>query len=262
MELGIRGKVAIVTAASKGIGFAVAKKFAEEGVRLVINSRSEENLKKAKSELEKIGANVVIVPGDLREKETAERIYNAAVESFGGVDILFLNAGGPRPGGFFDVDERDWFDTFETNFMSAQRLVRLAAPKMIERKWGRIVFLTSISVRNPIRNLILSNSIRMAITGMMKTLSTELAEYNVTVNAVAPGYTLTDRVKQLLDDKAKRSGKTYEEVLEELSESIPMRRLGKPEEIASVVVFLSSEPAAFLTGQTIVVDGGQDMTSV
>ncbi len=262
MELGIRGKVAIVTAASKGIGFAVAKKFAEEGVRLVINSRSEENLKKAKSELEKIGANVVIVPGDLREKETAERIYNAAVESFGGADILFLNAGGPRPGGFFDVDERDWFDTFETNFMSAQRLVRLAAPKMIERKWGRIVFLTSISVRNPIRNLILSNSIRMAITGMMKTLSTELAEYNVTVNAVAPGYTLTDRVKQLLDDKAKKSGKTYEEVLEELSESIPMRRLGKPEEIASVVVFLSSEPAAFLTGQTIVVDGGQDMTSV
>ncbi len=262
MDLGIKGKVAIVTAASKGIGFAVARKLAEEGADLVINSRSEENLRKAKDELEKIGAKVVIVPGNLKEKETAKKIYNAAVENFGRVDILFLNAGGPRPGGFFDVDERDWSETFETNFMSAQRLVRLAVPKMIENRWGRIVFLTSISVRNPIKNLILSNSIRMAITGMMKTLSLELAKYNITVNAVAPGYTLTDRVKLLLNDKAKRTGKDYEEVLEELAESIPMHRLGKPEEIASVVAFLVSEPAAFLTGQTVVVDGGQDATSV
>ncbi len=262
MDLGIDGKVAVVTAASKGIGFAVAKKLAEEGANLVINSRRKENLNSAKAKLSRIGVKIVSVSGDLKEKETIENIYNAAMENFGKVDILFLNAGGPRPGGFFDVDEKDWKETFETNFMSAQRLVRLIAPNMIKNRWGRIIFLTSISVRNPIKNLILSNSIRMAITGMMKTLSLELAEHNITVNAVAPGYTLTDRVRQLLEDKAKRTGKTYEEVMKELSSVIPVHRLGKPEEIASVVAFLASESAAFLTGQTIVVDGGQDATSV
>ncbi len=262
MDLGINGKVAVVTAASKGIGFAVAKKLAEEGANLVINSRRKENLNNAKAELSYTGVKIVSVSGDLKEKETIENIYNAAMENFGKVDILFLNAGGPRPGGFFDVDEKDWRETFEMNFMSAQRLVRLIAPNMIKNRWGRIIFLTSISVRNPIKNLILSNSIRMAITGMMKTLSLELAEHNITVNAVAPGYTLTDRVKQLLEDKAKRTGKTYEEVMKELSSVIPVHRLGKPEEIASVVAFLASESAAFLTGQTIVVDGGQDATSV
>ncbi len=262
MDLGINGKVAVVTAASKGIGFAVAKKLAEEGANLVINSRRKENLNNAKAELSYTGVKIVSVSGDLKEKETIENIYNAAMENFGKVDILFLNAGGPRPGGFFDVDEKDWRETFEMNFMSAQRLVRLIAPNMIKNRWGRIIFLTSISVRNPIKNLILSNSIRMAITGMMKTLSLELAEHNITVNAVAPGYTLTDRVKQLLEDKAKRTGKTYEEVMKELSSVIPVHRLGKPEEIASVVAFLASKSAAFLTGQTIVVDGGQDATSV
>ena len=262
MDLGIKGKVAIVTAASKGIGFAVAKKLAEEGVNIVVNSRSKYNLERARKELEIENVKVVIVPGDLKEKETTKKIYKIAMDNFGRIDILFLNAGGPKPGGFFDVDEDDWKDTFETNFMSAQRLVKLATPRMIENRWGRIIFLTSISVRNPIKNLILSNSIRMAITGMMKTLSLELAEHNITVNAVAPGYTLTDRVRQLLNDRANRTGKSYEEALRDLSNLIPAHRLGQPEEIASVVAFLASEPAAFLTGQTIVVDGGQDATSV
>jgi 3-oxoacyl-[acyl-carrier protein] reductase len=262
MELGLRGKVAVVTAASKGIGFAVAKELAREGTSLLINSRHEENLREARKKLEEFGVRVEIVPGDLRRPETTEKMFRVAMEKFGGADILFVNAGGPRPGGFFDVDENDWKNTFELNFLSAQRLVKSFAPQMIENRWGRIIFLTSISVRNPIPNLVLSNAIRMAITGMMKTLSRELAPYGITVNAVAPGYTLTDRVKQLLEDKAKRTGRGYEEVLRDLANEIPVKRPGKPEEIAAVVTFLASERASYLTGQTIVVDGGQDMTSV
>ncbi|MCD6449462.1 MAG: SDR family oxidoreductase [Thermotogaceae bacterium] len=262
MKLGIKGKVAVVTAASKGIGFAVAKEFAKEGVNLVINSRDKENLKKAREILEKYGVDVLTVDGDLRNDDTLKKIFNSTIEKFGKADILFLNAGGPKPGGFFDVTAGDWEESFKLNFLSAQKLSTLFAPKMEENKWGRIIYLTSISVRNPIPNLILSNGIRMAVTGMMKTLSRELAPFGVTVNAVAPGYTLTDRVKQLIEDTAKREGISFEEALEKASEKIPMKRMGKPEEIAAVVIFLASERAAFLTGQTIVVDGGQDMTSV
>ncbi len=262
MELGIRGRTAVVTAGSRGIGFAVAKEFAMEGVNLVVNSRDEENLKKAKESLENYGVKVVTVVGDLRDEETTKKIYEATLNEFGGADILFLNAGGPKPGGFFDVTEKDWLDSFHLNFLSAERLTRLFIKGMVERKWGRVIFLTSISVRNPIPNLILSNSIRMAVTGMMKTLSREVAHAGVTVNAVAPGYTLTDRVKQLVEDRAKRENISYELALKKASEIIPMKRMAKPEEIASVVVFLASERASFITGQTIVVDGGQDMTSV
>jgi len=262
MELKIKGKVAVVTAASKGIGFAVAEEFAKEGVNLVINSRSEENLKRAKEMLERYGVETITVAGDLRNEETLKEIFNITIDKFRKADILFLNAGGPKPGGFFDIDSEDWQDSFRLNFLSAQKLTYLFASKMKENGWGRIIFLTSISVRNPIPNLILSNGIRMAITGMMKTLSRELAPFGITVNAVAPGYTLTNRVKQLVENTAKREGISFEEALKKFSEKIPMKRMGKPEEIAAVVAFLASERAAFLTGQTIVVDGGQDMTSV
>ncbi len=262
MELGLSGKVAVVTAGSKGIGFAVAEEFAKEGMKIVLNSRSEENLDKAREKLSRYGVEIVTVPGDLKDPKTTEKIHDECIGNFGKADVLFINSGGPRPGGFFDVTEKDWRDSFELNFLSAQRLVRLFAPGMMERKWGRIIFLTSISVRNPIPNLILSNAVRMAVTGMMKTLSRELAPHGITVNAVAPGYTLTDRVKQLLEDRAKREGRSYEEVLKDLSREIPIGRPADPSEIAAVVAFLASERASFLTGQTIVVDGGQDVTSV
>ncbi len=257
MDLGLRGKKAVITAGSKGIGFAVARELAREGVDLIVNSRNPENLERARKDLEEFGVDVLTVPGDLTDPETANAIWKKAVEAFGGIDILFLNGAGPKPGGFFDVDEEDWMNVFRHNFMSAVRLIKLAVPHMKSERWGRIIFLTSISVKMGIPTLILSGGVRTALTAVLKNLSIELAPFGITVNAVAPGYTLTERVRQLLLDRASRESTTYERALEEITKSIPMGRIGKPEEIASVVAFLASERASFMTGQTIVVDGGQ-----
>ncbi len=257
MDLGIDGKVAVVTAGSRGIGFAVAKELAREGANIVLNSRNADVLERSASELEKFGVEVLTVSGDLSDEGTIESIYEKTTERFGGADILFLNAGGPKPGGFFEVTDEDWLKTFELNFFSAVRLVRKFAPSMKERRWGRIIFLTSISVKEALPTLILSAGVRLALTGVLKNLSVELAPYNITVNAVAPGYTLTERVENLLKDKARREGISYEDAMRSITSKIPMGRMGKPEEIASVVAFLSSERASFITGQTIVVDGGQ-----
>ncbi len=259
MDLGIRGKVAVVTASSKGIGKAVAKVLLEEGAKVVICSRNEENLLKAEKELKEIGGEILKVKVDLGKKEDIEKLKEKTLKEFGTVDILFLNAGGPKPGGFFDVDESDWERIFKVNLMSAIRLINAFVDEMKRKKWGRIIALTSVTVKQPIRNLILSNSIRLAITGFMKTLSLDLAPYNITVNCVAPGYTMTERVKELLKDEARRAGKNFEEVLREKNKSFPMKRMADPEEIASVVAFLASEKSSYITGQTITVDGGMSL---
>ena len=257
VDLGISGKVAVLTAASRGIGFAVAEQLAKEGVNLVLNSRNPENLRKVAFELSKYGVKILTVAGDLSDVETLKGIEEKTSSEFGGADILFLNGAGPKPGGFFDVNDEDWKNVFDHNFMSAVRLIRSFAPGMKERRWGRIIFLTSISVKSAIPTLILSAGVRLALTGVLKNLSVELAPFGITVNAVAPGYTLTERVENLLKDKADREGITFEEALRGITSSIPMERMGKPEEIASVVAFLASDKASFITGQTIVVDGGQ-----
>ena len=259
MDLGIRGRVAVVTASSKGIGKAVAKAFLEEGAKVVICSRNKENLLKAEEELKRVGGELHKVEVDLGKKEDIEKLKEETLKEFGTIDILFLNAGGPKPGGFFDVDEGDWEHVFKVNLMSAIRLIKTFIDEMKKKKWGRIIALTSVTVKQPIRNLILSNSIRLGITGFMKTLSLDLAPYNITVNCVAPGYTMTERVKELLEDEAKRTGKSFEEVLREKNRSFPMKRMADPEEIASVVAFLASEKASYITGQTVTVDGGMSL---
>lgn len=259
MDFGIKGKVAVVTASSKGIGKAVAKAFLMEGTKVVICSRNKENLLKAEEDLKKLGGELHKVVVDLGKKEDIEKLKEETLKRFGTIDILFLNAGGPKPGGFFDVDENEWERVFRVNLMSAIRLINAFVDEMKRKKWGRIIALTSVTVKQPIRTLILSNSMRLAITGFMKTLSLDLATYNITVNCVAPGYTMTERVKELLEDEARRMGKAFEKVLEEKNESFPMKRMANPDEIASVVAFLASEKASYITGQTITVDGGMSL---
>ncbi|CUS99488.1 short chain dehydrogenase, partial [Candidatus Kryptobacter tengchongensis] len=166
------------------------------------------------------------------------------------------NAGGPPAGYFENFSDDDWNKAFNLNFMSTVRLIREVLPYMKSQKWGRIINITSVTVRQPIDNLILSNSIRMSVVGLAKTLALQLARYNILINNVAPGYTLTDRVKFVIEQQAKNTGKTFEQVKEELAKDIPLGRLADPEELANVVVFLASEKASYITGVTIPVDGG------
>ena len=240
MDLGLAGRRALVTAASKGLGRACAANLIAEGARVFISSRSPE------ATAREIAAEGSLAADVSREGEP-ERIVVAAVEALGGLDIVVVNAGGPPPGTFQDVPLPAWDTAFQLTLMSAVRLVHAALPHLKKSDQGRIVFIGSISVRQPIANLALSNSLRSAVTGMAKTLSLELAVDRITVNTVAPDAILTDRIRQLAGT---------EEGVKALAERNPMRRLGTPEEFAAAVVFLCSKQAAFISGQTLGVDGG------
>ncbi len=256
MDLGIKGRKALVAASSKGLGRAIALELAKEGVSLVICSRNPDNLKKAENEIKASGGEVLAVQADLTVKEDVDRLLKEAFDAYGNIDILVTNAGGPPPGTFDDFDDKDWLEAFNLTFLSAQRLIKGVLPKMKENRWGRIIGLTSVSVKQPLDNLILSNAIRSAVVGMFKTLSRELAPYNILVNCVAPGLTRTERIVQLACEKAQREEITEDEALKCMAKDIPLGRLAEPKEVAALVVFLASERASYITGTTIQVDGG------
>jgi len=256
MDLGIKRKSALVAASSKGLGKAIALELAREGARIVITSRNSENLKRAEDEIRALGAEVHAIKADLTVKEDIKNLIERALEACGSIDILVTNAGGPPPGTFEDFDDEDWLRAFNLTFLSAQRLIKGVLPRMKEKRWGRIIGLTSVSVKQPLDNLILSNAIRSAVVGLFKTLSRELAPYNILVNCVAPGLTRTERMVQLARSRAAQKGLTEEEALKELAADVPLRRLAEPEELAALVVFLASERASYITGTTIQVDGG------
>jgi 3-oxoacyl-[acyl-carrier protein] reductase len=258
MDLGIRGKVALVAAASKGLGKAAAWALAREGARVVIAARGEALLRQAAAEIaDDTGSSVVGIPADVSVAADTERLFVAACDAYGQVDILVNNAGGPRPGVFTDMSDDDWLQAVELNLLSAIRLTRLALPGMRARRWGRIINITSMSVKQPIPNLILSNAVRAGVVGMAKTLADQVAAEGITVNNVCPGYMLTDRVRQLSQAQAEAEGVSVEEVLQRSVADIPAGRIGQPEELAALIAFLASEPAAYLTGATIQVDGGR-----
>jgi 3-oxoacyl-[acyl-carrier protein] reductase len=240
LDLGLGGRRALVVAASKGLGRACAVGLMAEGARVFISSRDPAKTAK------EIGA-VGSLAADVSIEGEPERLVHAAVEALGGLDVLIVNAGGPPPGTFQDVGLAAWETAYRLTLMSAVRLVRAALPALKESDQARIVFIGSISVRQPIANLALSNSLRGAVTGMAKTLSLELAGDRITVNTVAPDAILTDRIRQLAGS---------EEGVRAMAERAPMRRLGTPEEFAAAVVFLCSRQAAYITGQTLGVDGG------
>ena len=257
MDLGLKGKVAFVAAASQGLGRAVAEELAAEGATLILNSRSGDKINAICDEIiKKTGVEVFPAAGDLSKRPEVEAAVNAGLERFGKIDILITNIGGP-PAGTFEMLSRDaWADAYQNLLMSVLDLTRLVLPGMKERRWGRILNITSISVKQPVDNLILSNSLRSAVTGFAKTLSNEIAEYGVTVNNILPGYTLTERVKELALSVSEKEGISESEAKKRWESQIPMRRLGRPEEFSALAAFLVSERASYITGSSIAVDGG------
>lgn len=247
MNLQIAGKVALVTGASQGIGRAVAVGLATEGVRVVLCARNEGVLSKTVEAIRLAGGEAFAAPGDVGSARGVGDLLATTTRYYGAPDILVINAGGPPPGPAAAISDDAWAKAFELTLMSAVRLSRAVIPAMQAAGWGRIINITSLSVRQPVKNLALSNALRAAVTGFAKTLATEVAAQGITVNNVAPGYTATERLNELVKDAAAKQA---------LIDSVPARRLGTPEEIAAAVVFVASQQAAYLTGQTILVDGG------
>lgn len=256
MDLGLRGKVALAAASSEGIGRAVAEALATEGADLVICSRRKEPLERARSELEVHGGKVVAIQADLTEPADVGRVVGGAHDAFGRVDVLVTNTGGPPAGPFEAHSPEAWETAVRQNLFSVLNLVRAVLPGMRERKWGRIINITSIAVKQPSDNLILSNSVRAAVTGFARTLATETAGDGITVNNVMPGFTRTERLTELADRRAQIKGCEPEDIWGIWHSEIPMGRVGEPRELAALVAFLASEQASYITAQSMAVDGG------
>jgi len=262
MDLGLTGRVAIVGGASQGIGRATATMLALEGCRVVMAARGEERLRRAGAELRVLvrhaGSDPLIVeePGDMSVRADVQRLITTAVNTFGGIDILVNNAGGPPLGRFDQHDDAAWRKAIDTNLMSVVWSVREALPHLKRSDQARIINVTSTAVKEPIDGLILSNTVRLGTTGLAKTLSRELGPFGITVNNVAPGTTMTDRIRPIIEAQAKAEGRPFDEVREERARRIPVRRIGEPDDVAAAIVFLASAQARQITGQTILVDGG------
>lgn len=257
MDMGLRSKVAFVAGASKGLGKEVARGLAKEGARVAICARDESVLERTAKDLEKeTGAEIFFKRADVSDGTQIKEFVRAAIDRFGTVHILVNNAGGPPSSSFMELNDQHWKDAFDLNFMSAVGLSKEVIPYMMRQRWGRIISLTSVAVKQPIDGLILSNSIRAAVHGWAKTLSNELASYNILVNCVCTGFMHTERVESLARSIAEREGVEAKEVIGRWEAQIPMGRLGRPEELANLVVFLASERAGYITGTSIPIDGG------
>lgn len=257
MDFKLSNKNVLVVAASSGIGKEVASLFLKENCNVTICSSNEEKLKKAVTELELLNiGHVVTIKCDINNLTEIEKTVNYAENKFGPIDILVNNCGGPAPGYFDDLTEGKWVSGFDQVLMSAVRFTNLVLPNMKKNNWGRIINITSISVKQPIDNLLLSNAFRSAVTAFAKTLSNQIGSFNITINNVAPGLTLTGRLNELAELRAKSAKISKHEMLDKMASEIPLKRLASPEEIASAVIYLSSEIAGYITGQTLVVDGG------
>ena len=257
MDLGLRDKTAIVAASARGLGKAVAEGLAAEGARLTICDIDEDEVQKTGSKITaKTGVEVLALKTDVRNREEIRELVRKTVDRFGRVDILVTNSGGPPPTNFLDTEDDEWQKAIELNLLSTIFMCKEVVPYMIKQRWGRIITMTSISVKQPIDRLILSNTARTGVLGFTKSLATELAPYNILVNTVCPGHTYTRRIDQLVKDKAKKFGKTEEEIMETYNGDIPLGRMGRPEEFGNVVTFLASERASYVCGTAIQIDGG------
>ncbi len=258
MNYGLAGKTVLVTAASRGLGFATALAFAREGANVMLSSRIQEHLDSAVSQIlaETKNKNLSGICADVRKEADIRFLFENTVAAFGSVDILINNAGGPPVGDFMSTDEKNWNDAFELNLMSVVRACKFAIPAMQANGWGRIVNFTSSSMKQPIENLILSNTFRTAIAGLSKSLALELGRFGILVNAIGAGRISTDRVRELDELRARATKQTVDDVQHAFEQQIPLQRYGLPSEFANLAVFLGSEANGYITGQSILADGG------
>jgi 3-oxoacyl-[acyl-carrier protein] reductase len=257
MEMGLKGKVATVAASSQGIGLATAEAFAAEGCRVAMCARNETTLAAAAAKIAKqYNVEVFYQALDVTNADAVRTFVNAAVEKFGAADICVTNAGGPPAKGFLAASVDDWRRAVDANFLSTVHFAREVIPHMQRKHWGRIVTITSITTKQPIADLVLSNAVRAAVVGLVKSMANEFGKDGILVNNVAPGFTATDRLKELAKSRSSASGTTEEDVFAGWVADAALRRLGEPREVADTIVWLASERASFITGQTVLVDGG------
>jgi 3-oxoacyl-[acyl-carrier protein] reductase len=256
MDLGLTDKVVLVTAASKGLGKAAAMEFARQGARVAICARSEQLEVTADEIRSQTEAPVLAVRADLTKPADIESLVGATLNRFGQIDILIVNAGGPPPGNFLDLQPEDWQAAVNLTLMSAVRLCYAVVPHMLERGSGSIVASQSVSIKQPLANLILSNSLRMAVIGLMKSLANELGPKGIRVNTINPTWTWTERVQQLMADRAARNQTTIEEEAAQVTTEVPLGRMGTVEEYGRTIVWLASPAASFIHGHALMFDGG------
>ena len=258
MDLGLRDRVAIVGGSSKGMGKATAVALAREGALVTICARTESELRKVEMEIARLASqrHVMAIPADLSKPENIKMVVRDTFNRFERIDVVVNNIGGPPPGRPSEIKDDAWHNALEQNFMSAMRMSREVIPYMKQQRWGRIINLLSNAVREPVLNLVLSTSSRLAVVGFSKMLSNELANFNITVNNVHPGQVMTGRMTSLYGAMAEGSDRSAEELMRAAAHQIPMRRLGRPEEMGDLIAFLASERAGYITGQNISLDGG------
>jgi 3-oxoacyl-[acyl-carrier protein] reductase len=257
MDLGLKNRVALIAASSQGIGRATAEAFAAEGCRIAMCARNPQTLEAAADKIRKEhSAEVLAEAFDVTDAAAVSRFVAAVAQKFGGVDVCVTNAGGPPAKGFLSATLEEWQRAVELNFLSTVYFAREVIPHMQRQRWGRIITLTSITTKQPVADLVLSNAVRAAVVGLVKSLANEFGKDGILVNNVGPGFTATDRLKELAKTRAAASGKTEQDLFDGWAADAPLKRLGQPREVAETIVWLASERASYITGQTLLVDGG------
>jgi 3-oxoacyl-[acyl-carrier protein] reductase len=257
MDLGLKDRVALVAASSQGLGLATAEAFAAEGCRVAMCARNQRALAAGAEKIkQKHQVEVLTETLDVTHPAAVSRFVTAVADRFGGVDICVTNAGGPPAKGFLAASLEDWQHAIEANFLSTVYFARAVIPLMQRNRWGRIITITSLTTKQPVADLVLSNAVRAAVVGLVKSLANEFGKDGILVNNVGPGFTATDRLKELAQARSSATGKSEQEIFDAWAADAPLKRLGDPRELAETIVWLASERASYITGQTVLVDGG------
>ena len=257
MDLGLKNRNVLVTASSRGIGLGVARVMAMEGANVILFARKQDELEAAKRDIQRVATGKISYHvGDISKRDDIEDLVKHANEELGGVDVMVYNTAPPKPGTFLELSDDDWEYGARLLLHSAVWLTRRVVDGMIKKGWGRLIYITSLTLKQPVQNLVLSNVIRLSIMGLVKSLAGELAPHGITSNGIMQGHIFTERTRQLASDSAARQGKSVEDVLREMAREIPAGRYGTPEEVGYLAAFLASDKASYINGSMILIDGG------